>query len=89
MTTGIRKTIYFSKSKDSELINFVSNISNPYDVSREVKGLMRDGLKYRSKSSTQSHTNVQFESFSTDFSGINLSKKNIRDDDLEDRLDSF
>lgn len=101
MANGVRKTIYLSRRKDLDLIEYSLQL-NHYDFSHAVKSLMRDGIEYREKhaqidkviqSNTMSHTpNIQQnqpppDKQKTDFSDVELTRKEVSDDELERRLD--
>lgn len=100
-----RKSVYFRKGKDKDLIKYINNLLEHQDFSEIARSLMRDGIKYRKKThnnptyiptSNTCHKEDDFKvkqsSESTSKPSINdieLVKKETPKEDLCNRLDNF
>lgn len=77
-----RRTLYLSPTKDADINRYIKPLLENYDFSTVIKGLVRDGIQFRSTPqqnfSIQSHTSPQVN--------IELKRKEVSDDDLEDRI---
>lgn len=93
-----RRTLYLSDRKDKDILDFIEPlVSDRYDFSFVIRELVRDGIKYRTTSTSSTapapaqvvhHENV-IQSNPPELSDIVLKKKELSDEDIEDRLDSF
>lgn len=77
-------------------MDYIHPLLDRYDFSEIIRDLVRDGIKYRTEPKVmaspvvggtvlQSNTPAPAPSLQ----GIKLGKAEVRDEDLEDRLDSF
>lgn len=97
-----RKSIYFRKDKDKDLISYISKLLTIHDFAEIARGLMRDGIKYREmrhnnstyaptpdthQNNSQNYTPSPSKSFSVP--DMELKKKQISKEELRDRLDDF
>ncbi|QZA70232.1 hypothetical protein 278BB001_81 [Bacillus phage 278BB001] len=93
-----RRTLYLSDRKDKDILDFIEPlVSDRYDFSFVIRELVRDGIKYRTAPTPAAasapaqvvqHENV-IQSNPPELSNIVLKKKELSDEDIEDRLDSF
>lgn len=91
-TINKRQPIYFSDSKDADLIKYLSPLLKHKSFSQLIKELVRDGIKYRHNPKPekvlQSITpNLHAEN--PPLQNIELRQKEISNDDIENRLDKF
>lgn len=98
---GERKSIYFRRDKDMDLISYISNLLTIHDFAEIARGLMRDGIKYRelkhnnpTQSTPTTHPNIptNVNSDSTKpllIPNLNLEKQQLSDEELKGRLDNF
>jgi hypothetical protein len=88
-TQGIRKSLYLSPERDSDIIQFIQPLISHYDFSSVVRDLIRDGMKYRSHSYGMSEEKKVLQSMHSSIESIPLGKKKVSDEDLSARLDNF
>lgn len=97
-----RKSLYLSGVRDKDILEYIEPLTNHYDFSQVIRELVRDGIKYRRGASragevnintnTNSNTNVIQSMTPTSeqsMGHIILKKKEVKDEDLESRLDNF
>lgn len=95
-----RKSLYLSGVRDKDILEYIEPLTNHYDFSQVIRELVRDGIKYRRGASrinevnTDTGTNKNVLQSVTPTSKpslahITLKKKEIKDEDLESRLDNF
>lgn len=96
MSTGIRRPIYFSTHRDSDILSYIKPLLKDKSFSSVIRELVRDGIKYREqqKKPPNSYQPTQvLQSNTSDLSSslekIRLKEKEISKKDLETRLDSF
>ncbi len=104
MSTGDRRTVYFSKRKDQDVFNYIKQFLHNDEFSHVAKQLMRDGMKYRKEKRTEkqqkanvTQSNTMYENvipqeqpkLSMELDGSKLKKKDVNKDELEERLDNF
>ncbi|WP_226035632.1 hypothetical protein [Aquibacillus saliphilus] len=98
-----RRTVYMSPSKDADLDNYIKQFEKRLTFSHIIKELARDGIKYRKLQKSgriveeyvrpesgydkviQSNTSKNEQ----DFSNVKLEKKEVKKEELENRLDEF
>ena len=93
-----RRTLYLSDRKDKDILEFIEPLMDErYDFSFVIRELVRDGIKYRmtptpavssAPAQVVPHESV-IQSNPPELSNIVLKKKELSDEDIEDRLDSF
>lgn len=85
MSNGTRRPIYFSLTKDSDILQYIGPLEEKYSFSSIIKDLVRDGIRYRTGLKNtlvpQSNTSLPVN--------IELKRKEIEDEDLDDLLDNF
>jgi hypothetical protein len=85
MSQGIRRPIYLSPTKDADILKYVGPLEEKYSFSSIVKELMRDGIKFRARPTEKfvplSHTSPPVN--------IQLKRKEVTDEELDDMLDNF
>lgn len=92
---AIRRTLYLRDRKDQDIIEYLEPLIEMEDFSSVVRGLIRDGIKFKSQGATVQYVprNVETpsvrESNNLDFSDIKLDKKEVKDEEIKARLDDF
>ncbi|WCS69803.1 hypothetical protein Goe25_01750 [Bacillus phage vB_BsuM-Goe25] len=92
-----RRTLYLSDRKDKDILDYIQPlVGGRFDFSFVIRELVRDGIKYRSNPAAAAPAAPQavyqessIQSNTPDLSDIALQKKELSDEDIEDRLDSF
>ena len=91
---GKRPSLYLRDKKDKDIIDYVTPLLDTEDFSSVIRGLVRDGIKYRqgvrSAVSPTMSSNVEvLQSQTPDLGGIELAKKEASDEEIKARLDDF
>lgn len=92
---AIRRTLYLRDRKDQDIIEYLEPLIEMEDFSSIVRGLIREGIKFRAGNATAQfvprnvETSPVLQSNNLDFSDINLDKKEVDDELLGSRLDDF
>lgn len=92
---AIRRTLYLRDRKDQDIIKYLEPLIEMEDFSSVVRGLIRDGIKFKSQGATVQYVprNVEsspvLQSNNLDFSDIKLDKKEVEDEEIKARLDDF
>ncbi|AYJ74193.1 hypothetical protein BSP15_176 [Bacillus phage BSP15] len=91
-----RRTLYLSDRKDKDILEFIEPLMDDrYDFSFVIRELVRDGIKYRTRPAvapTPTQVVPQengIQSNPPELSDVVLKKKELSDEDIEERLDSF
>ncbi|APZ82633.1 hypothetical protein Goe24_01740 [Bacillus phage vB_BsuM-Goe24] len=93
-----RRTLYLSDRKDKDILDYIQPlVGDRFDFSFVIRELVRDGIKYRSNPVAAAaptapqavYQESSIQSNTPDLSNIALQKKELSDEDIEDRLDSF
>lgn len=92
-----RRTLYLSDRKDKDILDYIQPlVGGRFDFSFVIRELVRDGIKYRSNPTAAAppapqavYQESSIQSNTPDLSNIALQKKELSDEDIEDRLDSF
>ncbi|WCS69294.1 hypothetical protein Goe20_01770 [Bacillus phage vB_BsuM-Goe20] len=95
-----RRTLYLSDRKDKDILDYIQPlVGDRFDFSFVIRELVRDGIKYRSNPAAAAaptptapqavYQENSIQSNTPDLSNIALQKKELSDEDIEDRLDSF
>ncbi len=87
-----RQSVYFSDTKDKDLIEYLSPLVEHKNFSQIIKELVRDGIKFRNNPNPQNviqSNTITNNSFSNPLQNIELKQKEVSDDDIESMLDSF
>jgi len=96
---AIRRTLYLRPKKDQDIIDYLTPLIEMEDFSSIVRGLVRDGIQFRQQkqeirpSAPYVPLNVEprsvLQSNTQDFSDIKLDKKEVGQEELDNRLDDF
>jgi len=92
---AIRRTLYLRDKKDKDIIDYLQPLIEMEDFSSIVRGLIRDGIKFRTQEATVQYVprNVEtpsvLQSNNLDFSDLKLDKKEVEDEEIKARLDDF
>jgi hypothetical protein len=92
---AIRRTLYLRDKKDQDIIAYLEPLIAAEDFSSVVRGLIREGIKFRVGAATTQfvprnvETSSVRESNTLDFSDIKLDKKEASDEEIKARLDDF
>lgn len=92
-----RRTLYLSDRKDKDILEYIEPLMDErYDFSFVIRELVRDGIKYRTCPTAAPAPPAQvvpqengIQSNPPELSNIVLKKKELSDEDIEERLDSF
>lgn len=86
--TNNKRSLYISPTKDADIIEYIKPLLVRYDFSSVIRELVRDGIRFRSAPQIP-QSNYVAQSHTSPLVNIELKRKEISDDDLEDKLDSF
>ncbi|AIW03579.1 hypothetical protein CPT_Moonbeam181 [Bacillus phage Moonbeam] len=92
---AIRRTLYLRDKKDQDIIEYLEPLIEMEDFSSVVRGLIREGIKFRAGGATAQfvprnvETSPVLQSRNLDFSDIKLTKKEVADEEIKARLDDF
>jgi hypothetical protein len=87
MSQGIRRPIYLSPTKDSDILDYIKPLEENYSFSSIMKELARDGIKYRA--APNNFQNLVSLSHTSPPVNIQLKRKEVTDEELDDMLDNF
>lgn len=86
-----RRSLYLRERKDKDIIQYIDSLLDKHDFSDIVRDLMRDGIKFRKgeqvnvlQSNTFTHTPI-----TESFEDIELTKKEVSEEDIKARMDGF
>lgn len=82
-----RRPVYLSPTKDADLINYIEPLEKKYSFSSIMKELARDGIKFRS--APNNFQNPVILSNTSPPVNIELKRKEVTDEELENLLDDF
>jgi cell division FtsZ-interacting protein ZapD len=87
--------LYLRDRKDKDIIEYLEPLIEMEDFSSIVRGLIRDGVKFRTQGATVQYVprNVEprgvLQSNNLDFSDVKLEKKEVDPGELDKRLSDF
>lgn len=87
--TGIRKSVYFSESKDGDILAYIKPLLETLDFSSIIRDLVRDGIRFRHNPVNSNVTQSMTPTETKPIEHVELKAKDVSNIDLEDRLDSF
>lgn len=87
MNSGIRRPIYLSPTKDSDILDYIKPLEENYSFSSIMKELARDGMRYRA--APKNLENLVSLCNTSPKVNIQLKRKEVTDEELEDRFDNF
>ena len=85
--TKKRRPIYLSPTKDADLIAYIEPLEKKYSFSSIIKELARDGIRYRA--APKNLQNPVLLSNTSPPVNIELKRKEVTDEELENMLDDF
>jgi hypothetical protein len=86
-----RRTLYLRPNKDTDIIKYIEPLLENDDFSSVIRSLVRDGIKFRTTGVPTAPVVYQagLQSHPQPIEKMPLKKKEVSEEELEDRLDNF